>query len=172
MAIDNNELKDVVIHTYYLNVNFRFATLSDADLYYKWANDSIVRQNSFNTSEISYEQHINWFTNKLNSTDCFFYLFLNEENMPVGQVRIDKSNNEIIIGISIDENHRGKGLGLQLLNQASNDYLHKFPKSEIIAYIKEENIASINQFSKAGFVKTENVMVSECKSYRFKKVIK
>ena len=165
----NHKLKDVVIHIYYFNINFRFAQLSDADLYYKWANDTIVRQNSFNTSEISYQQHIDWFTHKLNSQDCFFYLFLNEENMPVGQVRIDKSNNEIVIGISIDENFRGKGLGVQLLNQASTDYLHKFSKAEIIAYIKEENIASIHQFSKAGFIKTGNVMVSECKSYRFKK---
>lgn len=168
----NHELKDVVIHTYYFNVHFRFAELSDADLYYRWANDAIVRQNSFNSSKISYQQHIDWFSHKLKCSDCFFYLFLNEENIPVGQVRIDKSNNEVVIGISIDEAYRGKGLGVQLLNQASTDYLHKFPKAEIIAYIKEENIASIHQFSKAGFIKTGNVMVSECKSYRFKKAIK
>jgi len=168
----NGELKDVVIHTYYFNASFRFAELHDAALYYKWANDLVVRQNSFNTNEISYQQHIDWFSHKLNSKECFFYLFLNEEKLPVGQVRIDKSNNEIVIGISIDENLRGKGLGVQLLNQASTDYLHKFPHAEIIAYIKEENIASIHQFSKAGFIKTGNVIVSECKSYRFKKAIK
>ena len=165
----NNELKDVVIHTLYFNLNFRFAEPKDADLYFKWANDKLVRQNSFNTSEINYQQHIDWFSHKLNSKDCFFYLFLNEENVPVGQVRIDKSSEEIIIGISIDENYRGKGLGSQMLNQACDNYLLKFPNAEIIAYIKEENIASINQFNKAGFIKTGDVMVSEYKSYRFKK---
>ena len=81
----------------------------------------------------------------------------------------DKSNNEIIIGISVDESFRGKGLGVFMLNQACDDYLLKFPEGEIIAYIKEENTASINQFSKAGFIKTGNVIISGCKSYRFKK---
>ena len=168
----NSELKDVVIHTHYFNIKFRFAELSDADLYYKWANDTLVRQNSFNTSEISYEQHINWFTNKLKSKDCFFYLFLNNENTPLGQVRIDKSNDEIVIGISIDENFRGKGLGVLMLNQACDDYLLKFPEAEIIAYIKEKNTASINQFGRAGFIKTGDIMISESESYRFKKLIK
>ncbi|MDX2171932.1 MAG: GNAT family N-acetyltransferase [Bacteroidota bacterium] len=166
------ELKDVVIHTYYFNLKFRFAKSNDVDLYYKWANDLLVRHNSFNTSEIKYEQHINWFANKLNSKDCFFYLFLNEENTPVGQVRIDKSNDEIVIGISIDEKFRGNGLGFNMLNQACDDYLFKYPEAKIFAYIKEENIASINQFSKAGFIKVENLKVNECKSYKFQKAIK
>jgi RimJ/RimL family protein N-acetyltransferase len=99
----NNELKDLVIHTYYFNLKFRYAVLDDSDLYYAWANDLIVRKNSFNSTEINYEHHVNWFSNKLSSKDCLFYLFLNEENTPVGQVRIDKSNDEIVIGISIDE---------------------------------------------------------------------
>jgi RimJ/RimL family protein N-acetyltransferase len=168
----NSELRDVVIHTFYFNLNFRFAEPKDAELYFKWANDKLVRQNSFNTSEIMYQQHIDWFSHKLNSKDCFFYLFLNEENVPVGQVRIDKSSEEIVIGISIDENYRGKGLGTQMLNQACDNYLLKFPKAEIIAYIKEENTASIHQFSKAGFIQIENVVINECNSYRFKKAIK
>lgn len=165
-----DELKDVVIHTFYFNrLKMRFAKLADVDLYYNWANDALVRQNSYNSEEIKYNQHGDWFTNKLNSKDCFFYFFLNEENIPVGQVRIDKSKDEIIIGISIDEKYRGKGLGAQMLKQGCEDYLYKFPKDEIIAYIKEENVSSINQFIKAGFVKTANVIVNECNSFRFEK---
>lgn len=164
----NHELKDVLIHTYYFNhLKLRFAEVSDVDLYYDWANDEVVRQNSYNSAEINYEQHVNWFTNKLNSKECFFYLFMNQKNFPIGQVRIDKSNTETIIGISIDKKFRGKGLGIEMLNKSCNDYFIKFPKEEIIAYIKEENTASINQFTKAGFVKKENVLVSGCNSYRF-----
>ncbi|MGZ4089848.1 MAG: GNAT family N-acetyltransferase [Bacteroidia bacterium] len=166
----NGELKDVVIHTYYLqDIHWRFANLSDTEQYFKWANDPLVRQNSFHSDEINYQQHVNWFKNKLNSADCYFYFFLKGENTPIGQVRIDKSNNEIIIGISIDENFRGKGLGVEMLNQSCTDYLSKFPGREIIAYIKEENLASINQFTKAGFIKTQSVIVNDHKSFRFKK---
>lgn len=164
----NNEWKDVVIHTFFFDhLKMRMATLADTDLYYKWANDPLVRNNSYQKEEIDYHQHINWFTRKLNSSDCFFYLFLNEENIPAGQVRIDKTNDEVIIGISIDERFRGKGLGAEMLERSCEDYLSKFPGTEIIAYIKKENTASVNQFSKAGFVNTGETMINECESFRF-----
>jgi spore coat polysaccharide biosynthesis protein SpsF len=141
-------------------------------LYFKWANDSLVRKNSFNQAEIDFNQHVNWFKNKLNSENCFFYLFFGDMNDAVGQVRIDKSSEEVVIGISIDESHRGKGLGVIMLNQACDDYLLRFPQTDFIAYIKEENIASVNQFSKAGFIMMQSVLINECKSYKFKKTNK
>lgn len=166
----NNQLKDVVIHTFNLpQLLMRLAELSDVDLYYKWANDLLVRQNSFNSEEINYQQHVNWFTNKLNSSECYFFLFLNYQNIPVGQIRIDESNNEKIIGISIDENFRGKGYGVEMLNMACFHYLSKFPNEEIIAYIKENNIASINQFSKAGFSYTGHTTLKGHHSLMYKK---
>ncbi|MCD6067569.1 MAG: Acyl-CoA N-acyltransferase [Bacteroidetes bacterium] len=166
----NKELKDVVIHTWYCSgLDMRFAEATDADLYFNWANDALVRQNSFQTAEIDYPTHINWFTGKLKSDDCFFYLFLNEENIPAGQVRIDRSNGEIVIGISIDAAFRGKGLGVEMLNRATENYFQKFPDAAIIAYIKEENTASLHQFTKAGFSRTENVSISGHSSYKFKK---
>jgi len=167
----DGELKDVVIHTFYLNpLKMRMATAADVDLYFNWANDKVVRENSFNSSEINYEQHVKWFTNKLSSKDCFFYLFLNEQNVPVGQVRIDKTNEEVVIGISIDEKQRGKGFGVQMLNKATTEYLNQFPEAKIIAYVKEENIASLKLFTSANFIKIEDVKVGEYKSQKFQKI--
>lgn len=164
------ELKDVVIHTFYLNqLKMRMATTTDVELYFNWASDKNVRANSFDSSEINYEQHVKWFTNKLNSKDCFFYLFLNQQNIPVGQVRVDKTNDEVIIGISIDEKQRGKGFGVQMLNQATEDYFNQFPDAKIMAYVKEENIASMKLFSSANFIKIEEVKVGEHKSHKFQK---
>src|SRR6185436_6613216 len=115
------------------NLHFRFANESDVDLYFKWANDSLVRENSFNQKLISYEDHVKWFKSKLASNDCLFYLFLNEENVPVGQVRIDK-NDEIVVGITVDEKFRGKSLGVEMLKMACSDFLSKKPDSTIVAY--------------------------------------
>ncbi|MDP1801970.1 MAG: GNAT family N-acetyltransferase [Bacteroidota bacterium] len=151
-------------------IKFRKAKIEDAQLYFNWANDKIVRANSFNQTEIGYEQHVKWFASKLNSTDCFFYLFLNEQDIPVGQVRIDKTNDEVVIGISIDENYRGKGFGLQMLNLATEDYLKQFPQAKIMAYVKEENTASVKLFTSANFIKLEDVKVGENKSHRFQKI--
>jgi RimJ/RimL family protein N-acetyltransferase len=94
---------------------------------------------------------------------------LTEEKIPAGQVRIDKSGNEIIIGISIDEKFRGKHLGSEMLMQASNDYLIKFPGAVISAYIKEDNISSIKAFQRAGFTDTEKVIIEGSPSYKLKK---
>ncbi|MDO9001527.1 MAG: GNAT family N-acetyltransferase [Bacteroidota bacterium] len=165
----NEEFKDAVIHTFYFKrLQMRLAQLNDIDLYFDWANDTLVRSNSYNNEKIEYTQHVNWFKNKLNSNNCFFYLFLNETN-PIGQVRIENLDNEIIIGISIDKKYRGKGFGVEMLEQASENYLNQNPTKEITAYIKTENTASINLFTKAGFIKTDSVVQNGFKSFKFKK---
>lgn len=152
-------------------IHFRFAKESDVDLYYKWSNDSVVRKNSYNQDEITYESHVKWFNSKLQSPVCFLYLFLNETNQPIGQVRIDNNGKETVIGISIDEHYRGKKLGALLIQMASDDYLKNHPKENIVAYIKQENSASYNSFIKAGFGKEEIVTEKGIKSCKlFKKL--
>lgn len=134
------------------NIHYRYAIKSDVDQYYKWANDASVRSNSFNQTVIEYCNHVSWFYSKVDSKNCFLYIFFNEFNSPVGQIRIDNdSNGEVVIGISIDEAHRGKLFGEEMLNQATTNFLEKNPNQTIIAYIKVENTASYIIFKKAGF---------------------
>lgn len=154
-----------------MKIHFRMATIEDVDLYYKWSNDKKVRENSYQQNPVLYEDHVNWFTNKLASPNCYFFLFLNDQSNAVGQVRIDQSKGEIIIGISIDSQYRGYGLGVEMLNQACNSYLGKFPAAEIFAYIKEENKPSYHIFKKAGFTNEKLVVAEGVKSYRFSKTI-
>ena len=151
------------------SLHFRFANEDDVDLYFEWMNDKLVRENSFNQKALVYNDHVKWFQSKLISGDCFFYLFLNPKNQPVGQVRIDNNHKEIIIGISIDKNYRGKGIGAAMIETASSDYLQKFPLSVIVAYIKVENRASYHSFKKAGFNQEEIVNVQNCESYKLYK---
>lgn len=151
------------------NLHFRFATEEDTDLYYQWANDELVRENSFSSKEITYTEHVNWFHQKLVSKAYFFYLFLTEQNQPVGQVRIVKGK-ETIIGISIDKNFRGKSLGTEMLLIACEHFLSNNENEKIVAYIKVNNSASYNVFKKAGFCDIEIVDEQGYKSYKlFKK---
>jgi spore coat polysaccharide biosynthesis protein SpsF len=150
-------------------IHFRFANETDADLFYKWANDQVVRQNSFNPSKLIYEDHVQWFKQKLGSGKCFFYLFFDENNTPIGQVRIDSGNDETVIGISVDEYFRGRSYGKQMLIQATDDFLLKNPSSVITAYIKVENAASLTVFKKAGFTNEEPVIEKGHRSYKLSK---
>lgn len=166
----DGKLKDAVTHTFYFDaLTMRTATANDVDLYFNWANDKVVRENSFDSSEINYEQHVKWFNTKLNSKDCFFYLFTDANNKTVGQVRIDKTNEEVVIGVSIDANYRGKGFGKQMLDMASKAYFKQFPEATIIAYVKEVNTASIKLFKSAGFIKMGTLKVGTDNSIKFQK---
>ncbi|MBL0139314.1 MAG: UDP-2,4-diacetamido-2,4,6-trideoxy-beta-L-altropyranose hydrolase [Bacteroidetes bacterium] len=132
------------------SLTFRFAEISDVDLYFKWTNDPVVRENSFHQEPVSYQEHVLWFGKKLKSPDCFMYLFF-KENIPAGQVRIEHSDGENVIGISIDQNFRGLGLGAEMIRTACADFVKKHPGEFITAYIKDSNKSSYAIFKKAGF---------------------
>ncbi|NVO03006.1 MAG: GNAT family N-acetyltransferase [Bacteroidetes bacterium] len=146
-------------------LEFRFAKLSDVDLYYKWANDPLVRLNSFNTEPIKYQDHVKWFSEKIKDEKFSFYLFIDSLKIPAGQVRFQKELTEIVIGISIDEDFRGKSLGVEMLEKATEDFLAINPEAIINAYIKESNSPSLKIFKKAGFSDERRVIVNNVESY-------
>ena len=168
-VVINKQNYDVLIHACFLNqLVFRMANENDVMQYFEWANDEEVRKNSFSDETISLQNHKEWFNRKLNADTCFLYLFLlNGE--PVGQVRINLSNKETIVGISVDKDYRGRALGVEMLKQATTDYLAKHKKEQIVAYIKLENKASLSSFKKVGFENETIVTEQNHKSYKLYK---
>ncbi|NOQ25966.1 MAG: GNAT family N-acetyltransferase [Bacteroidales bacterium] len=133
-------------------LSFRFATKDDVDIYFKWTNDPSVRENSLASSEINYKDHVKWFLSKLNSSNAFLYVFLNEKKESVGQVRIEKLKDRIFVGQSVDIKHRGKKYSSEMLKKATDDYLIKFPKDTIISVIKKNNAPSIKMSINSGLI--------------------
>ncbi|MBI2722904.1 MAG: GNAT family N-acetyltransferase [Bacteroidetes bacterium] len=163
----NNELKDVVIHTAYFDrLTITEAILSDVDLYYNWANDPNVRKFSFQQNPISYDNHVDWFKSKINDPSFKFYLFENKKKQKIGQVRINKNSDETIVGISIASEYRGLGYGAKMLVLACTTYFALHPTNQITAYIKADNIASINIFKKAGFSHEEPLNINGINSIK------
>jgi spore coat polysaccharide biosynthesis protein SpsF len=138
-------------------LNFRYATLSDSDLYFKWTNDSLVRENSLNKEPISLENHKKWFLEKVNNPHVYMYVFINDEDVPVGQVIIEiKMNNWIILGQSVANEHRGKKYSTEMLTKSTNDFLEKFPEQTIVSVVKASNKPSLKMSINSGF----NVLVN------------
>lgn len=149
-------------------LKFRRPVLSDLEIYFNWANDELVRSQSFNSAPISKKEHELWFNEKLNDTKCAMYLFQDHLNNYIGQVRMQAvDSGEVIIGISIDANARGKGYGTQMLIQATEDYHLKNPDLGIHAYVKMENKVSVNIFEKSGFILKNIIDYKRCSSYHF-----
>lgn len=151
-------------------LSLRKPTLKDLNKYFVWANDSEVREHSYESAIIDLESHEKWFESALNNEAYFMCIFQNESGEDIGQVRIQKQNiNEAIIGISIDSNHRSKGYAKEALLLATEIFLKSNPGFLINAYIKETNLSSKIAFEKAGFHFIDTMTHKNFKSYHFVK---
>ncbi len=149
-------------------LNLRKPTIKDMEMYFSWANDPGVREQSYNSSIIDLENHKQWFESAINNEEYFMCIFQNSAGEDIGQVRIQKkTNKEALIGISIDLNHRGKGYAKEILVLATDLFL-KYNHGFIInAYIKEGNLSSKLAFENAGFNFIEMIEYENFKSYHF-----
>ena len=153
--------KDIFIHECVnpiLLLKIREARESDVKLIFNWSNDSLVRAQSFYSKTIEFDNHKNWFKEKLQNYNALLLINKFDENN-IGLVRFEFENNMCTIGILLDEKYRGKGLSSLMLINSSAYYFKRF-SMPIFAYKKESNIASIRSFEKAGYKVFNETMVN------------
>lgn len=165
----NGKFLDVVYHAKMNNaISFRKANEDDMMLYFNWANDASVRENSYQSEPISLENHQNWFYKIIKEETCLMLVFENHLGTPIGQVRIQKQDENIaVIGISNDSKHRGKGYASKMIQIASEEFLKRNPHMYISAYIKIENKASVKAFEKGGYDLDVVLEYNSFKSYHY-----
>ena len=122
----------------------------DCKLLWEWVNAPDVRAASFTSGPISWEEHVQWFTNKLNDPQCYQFLAL-ADDIPIGQVRFDVQDDGVEITVSITSDLRGQGYGSQMIRAASAHLFENTGIIEIFAYIRPDNTASIHAFEQAGY---------------------
>jgi RimJ/RimL family protein N-acetyltransferase len=151
-------------------LKFREAINSDVDIYFNWANDILVRSQSYNTNKIRYNDHLDWYKRKLQDANCKMFIFSNEVNQEIGQVRIELIEEQsAIINISVDQFFRGKSYGSKILNIAAAAF-HQQNKFVVInAFIKIENLSSKYIFEKAGFDYKREIVFNNTKSFQYVK---
>jgi RimJ/RimL family protein N-acetyltransferase len=133
-------------------VIIRKAKSTDVALFYTWANDPEVRKNSFSSGSIEFEEHQKWFSSKINSDKCLMLILENDEK-PVGQIRISIEEDIGIINFSVDKNFRGKGIGTELLKKGL-EFIRKenISLTYLKALVKKDNRPSQKAFEKAGYL--------------------
>ncbi|MEZ0391617.1 MAG: GNAT family N-acetyltransferase, partial [Pseudobdellovibrionaceae bacterium] len=134
------------------------AKLSDSDFLLELRNEDLTRAMSKNTDPVSKEQHENWFSKKLQDSNCRLYVgrYLGK---PCGQFRVDLlPDGKAQTSVAIAPEFRGKGLSSQLVAKGCDHFQAEFPEQKIfIAEIKESNVGSIKSFEKARFRKISEV---------------
>lgn len=131
-----------------MEIEIRNATLFDIEYLFKLANDPIARSNSFNPKPIIWDEHVKWFSNRLEYPDSFTFIFLTSDT-PIGIVKFDIKE-KTVIGVTVDPNFRGLGIGSQIIKLGCNEFW-KTKDDDIWAYVKNTNIGSIKSFEKASF---------------------
>ena len=132
-------------------IRLRRITPEDCEMLWNWANDSEVRRNAFEQRQIDINTHAQWFNRKLESSDSFLFIAVDENNTPVGQIRFDCSGDIGEVDISVDKNRRHEGLGAEILKEGLNKIFQKTRIKKISAHVKNENMASKKMFEQGGF---------------------
>ncbi len=141
-------------HANFNAVEVRRASASEAVNVWSWRNHETTRKYFFDNSELSIDDHIQWWNQSL--TDSSRILLLGCSNgIDFGVVRFDFINSEkAITSIYINPLMTGKGLGRALLIKGLAWVRDNYPEiKSVIAEIIPENIPSIRLFKSLGFSK-------------------
>jgi UDP-2,4-diacetamido-2,4,6-trideoxy-beta-L-altropyranose hydrolase len=132
-------------------VRLRRAEAKDSRIIWSWANDPLTRAVSFSSDPIPWESHVEWFETLLADSKAMFYVATDAHAAPLGQVRFNVDNGRGTVSIGLGSEHRGKGLGVKILNQAVEEVFQDGRVHELDAYVKADNQASLRLFERAGF---------------------
>jgi len=133
-----------------MKFELRLIVLSDSDILYKWVNDPVTREASFNTHTIEREEHDSYIESIIESkTESQFMFELNGEC--VGTIKESINQTDIEITYAIAPDFRGKRIASLMMNC----YLQS-RKGVFLCRIKEKNIPSIKMVERCGFTLTDN----------------
>jgi len=159
--VDGDGVSRVVMHLRGDPLRLRRALAGDCQLLWKWANDRSVRQAAFSPEPIPWEQHVEWFSRKLQDPKSLIFLALDAGDCPLGQIRFDfKERQEAEIDVSVDACRRGCGYGAVLISLGTETLFRTTAVQAVHAVVKAENVSSIRAFEKAGFRDREAVTVA------------
>ena len=128
----------------------------DCGMLFVWANDPVVRCNAFQTAHIPFETHQEWFRKVLEDNTIWQYILYHRQ-IPVGQIRLNIEKGVGKIDYSIAPDMRGRGFGsnvLELIKEKAENEITGVTK--LMGQVKHQNTASIKEFERCGYTRTEN----------------
>jgi UDP-2,4-diacetamido-2,4,6-trideoxy-beta-L-altropyranose hydrolase len=141
------------------DLRVRLVEAEDCRLIWEWANEPATRAASFSPEPIAWEQHRHWFTAKLNEPHCAFFVALDAEQQPIGQIRFDVAGAEAVISVGLAGRFHGLGYGPLVIRSGVRELFRTRPVERVIAFIRTENTRSLRAFIKAGFTEQRSTDV-------------
>lgn len=136
-----------------MNICWRRAELTDAEFYFNLVNDPECRKSAFNTKDIPFDEHREWFVKKIYSPDSRMFVLEAGRNQ-VGQVRFDKRTEQLAeIDVAVSKDFRRFGIASHAIPLICRQILKEKFAHMILARVKKDNKASLKTFKKSGFVR-------------------
>lgn len=159
--IINKKTFDIRIHSkLYTELRFRGLMMNDKTSVFEWSNDKTTRKNSINQKLISWENHTEWFNNRLNNPELQSFIFC-LKNKKVGFLRLDKKDGFEKISFMVSPFFRGQGIGSLMIQKI----LNYFPAKKFIAEVLTDNINSNKIFLKNNFYRVDNQENNQINTY-------
>ncbi len=127
-------------------MDFRNATIADADLLLRWRNDAATRANSVHGEIITIADHLRWLAATLQNSKRKL-LIAEEGGAPVGTVRIDVGDSGVQeLSWTVAPEARGRGVGKAMVALAIVPL-----RGAIAAVVKAVNTPSLRIVQILGF---------------------
>lgn len=140
----------------------RPATMDDAELLLRWANEPGTRAAGFHPGLIDEPTHRRWLADRLGSPATRVFVGL-VDGRAVGQLRLDRDDDgPVEISIAIAPLERGRGVGRQLLAAgiAAGRADSTLRAQGFRARVRPDNAASLALFRGAGFAELDRTEVN------------
>jgi UDP-2,4-diacetamido-2,4,6-trideoxy-beta-L-altropyranose hydrolase len=149
--VDGNGASRVVGHMHGYSLRLRPVGPDDCRLVWEWANDPMARSASFSPHTIGWEEHLQWFNARMHDPGSLFYIAVDRQENPIGQIRYQIKDREATVSYTLDPGQRGKGFGVSVVLSGSKKLFENGYVDVIHAYVKQDNNASVQVFIKAGY---------------------
>lgn len=136
------------------DIKIRSAKENDSKDIFEWRNDEITREMSHTSEIIEWENHSKWFSSSLGSKSRILLICEDDYSEKIALIRFDIFESNSVISINLNPTQRGKGLAKSCLIRSIEFFSKEYIEIEnLIAQIKENNIASQKTFLGIGFTK-------------------
>lgn len=141
------------------DVILRKAEVSDFEFFYAIKSEINDILWTGHTGKPDHDQLLSWFERNITENPLREILIIEQNKSPVGYIYVDKIDKNLFeLAIGVSENHSGKHIGRTALAATVKMIRKPNPDAMIIAWIREDNIASQKAFSNADFTITDDYL--------------
>jgi len=130
----------------------RKADESDIADIYKYLHRDFIKKYSQNGEKAEWRNHRRWYKFLINSDSYLLYIIEDESGRFLGQLKFELEGETSIVSIYLLKEIRGRGLGKVIIDMGLEELLYESEEVDVVlAYILEENDASLSLFRSCGF---------------------